>query len=95
MVVGFEFLLVRLPVAALPLLLAGTRELLFDLRRRLGTALTLLPLVDVPQVLLLLFCLRVYLRFRVRLGATGAAFGPSPRGGFPLTPSGGLFLCFH
>ena len=56
LVVGFEFLLVRLPVAALPLLLAGTRELLFDLRRRLGTALTLLLLlVDVPQVLLLFF----------------------------------------
>jgi hypothetical protein len=35
LVVGFEFLLVGLPVAASPLLLAGMRELLFDLWRRL------------------------------------------------------------
>jgi hypothetical protein len=31
LVVGFEFLLVGLPVVASPLLLVGTRELLFDL----------------------------------------------------------------
>jgi hypothetical protein len=35
LVVGFEFLLVGLPIATSPLLLVGTQELLFDLWRRL------------------------------------------------------------